>query len=566
MTSHRRSSVVSAVLLLTWSSSAAIGQTTWYVSRQSCPSGDGTVTDPFCTIQEGLDAAAPGDTVLVADGEYSGNGNWDISFRGKAITLQSANGRASCSIDGQGSHRAFNFANNETNESRVHGFTIKNGNAERGGGIYCVGCAPAIVDCTIRQCSAARGGGIYCEHAGPLIEGCDIYQNSSPNGSGIRCEQNSSPLLTDCRIYDNGTVTGSSGGGISCYDNSNPTLTRCSITINKAAKGGGVFCQEYSSPTFANCIISGNEATDSGGGVWCYAFTNPVFTNCVIAGNRSVGGGGGIYFKRSSPIITNCTFAGNIAPAGRALTSYSSTYPSNVVLSNCILWDGGSEIAISEGSSVVVTYSNVQDGWSGAGGSNIDDDPLFLRYPDDGGDGWGDDPATPDADESVNDDYGDLRLRVQSPCVDAADNDAVPSDVLDLDQDGNSQEKIPFDIGAVRTIEFDIADLDSVEKAKIQIGRQIEEFKKGHKADSPVSVASTAAILQGNSELAEEIADKISSFGIGGEYYYGGGYDSDLYDIINRKLSCLRDYGHLDFIDLDRKLDQILSKLERPKT
>jgi hypothetical protein len=127
-------------------------------------------------------------------------------------------------------------------------------------------------------------------------------------------------------------------------------------------------------------------------------------------------------------------------------------------------------------------------------------------------------------------------------------------------------EKIPFDIGAVRTIEFDIADLDSVEKTKIQIGRQIEEFKKGHKADSPVSVASTAAILQGNSELAEEIADKISSFGIGGEYYYCGGYDSDLYDMIHRKLSCLRDYGHLDFVDLDRKLDQILSKLEKPKT
>ena len=123
-------------------------------------------------------------------------------------------------------------------------------------------------------------------------------------------------------------------------------------------------------------------------------------------------------------------------------------------------------------------------------------------------------------------------------------------------------DKIPFDIGAVRTIEFDITDLDSVEKAKTQIERQLREFKKGHKADSPVSVASTAAILQDNSELAEEIAHRISSMDIGGDHYYEGGYDSEEISRILRKVSCLRDYGRLDFEDLDKKLDLILSKLD----
>ncbi len=124
-------------------------------------------------------------------------------------------------------------------------------------------------------------------------------------------------------------------------------------------------------------------------------------------------------------------------------------------------------------------------------------------------------------------------------------------------------EEIPFDIGAVRTIELDLADLDSVEKAKVQVERQIREFHKGHKPDSPVSVASTASILQDNSDLAEEIADRISSLGIGDEGYYGGGYNDDLLERILRKVSCLRDYGRFDFEDLDKKLNLILSKLEK---
>jgi hypothetical protein len=59
----------------------------------------------------------------------------------------------------------------------------------------------------------------------------------------------------------------------------------------------------------------------------------------------------------------------------------------------------------------------------------------------------------------------------------------------------NRGDKIPFDIGAVRTIEFDIGDLDSVEKAKTEIERQIKAFAKGHKPDSPISVASTAKLV-----------------------------------------------------------------------
>ncbi len=94
---------------------------------------------------------------------------------------------------------------------------------------------------------------------------------------------------------------------------------------------------------------------------------------------------------------------------------------SNPTLANTIVW-GNTPVANqidNSTSTPVVTYSDVQGGYAGTGNINLD--PLFWRSPSPGADGnWG----------TADDDYGDLRLQLTSPAIDAGDNSAVPSGVL----------------------------------------------------------------------------------------------------------------------------------------
>jgi hypothetical protein len=67
----------------------------------------------FNNIQAAIDDSNDGDVIIVKPGTYTGDGNRDINFWGKAITLRSKNGPENCIIDCQGSeaqpHRGFFF-------------------------------------------------------------------------------------------------------------------------------------------------------------------------------------------------------------------------------------------------------------------------------------------------------------------------------------------------------------------------------------------------------------------------------------------------------------------------
>ena len=255
------------------------------------------------TIQAGIDASVDGDTVLVADGMYTGYGNKNLEYGGKAITVVSENGPEYTVIDCENSGRGFYFSNYEGQNSRLGGFTIRNGRVDGdGGGIYCYAASPTMTDCTITNCSTQglyvkEGGGISCKSwSSPTIVNCAISQNyANWAGGGISCRSESSPTIVNCPIT--GNVGAAGGGGISCNSESSPTITNCTISGNRAESlGGGIDCLNRSSPTILNCIITGNVADfyghALGGGIHCSSSTT--ILNCNITGNVVEETGGGI--------------------------------------------------------------------------------------------------------------------------------------------------------------------------------------------------------------------------------------------------------------------------------
>ncbi|MCH2137307.1 MAG: right-handed parallel beta-helix repeat-containing protein, partial [Phycisphaerales bacterium] len=241
------------------------------------------VPSEYATIQEAINIAGYGDTILVAPGTYTGTGDWVINTLGKPMTIRATGSPEETILDGEGMRRVVQFSGGEGADTIIKGFTITGGWTSYGGGIYCTGSNPTITDCTISGNSADYGGGIYCNwYSSPAISGCPISGNTaSVAGGGIYCDS-SSPTITGCTIE--GNTVNSYGGGIYCYL-SNPTISGCTITGNTSEQGGGgIFCDYISNPFINSCTISGNTAK-SGGGIFCYYLSNPTISGGIICGN-----------------------------------------------------------------------------------------------------------------------------------------------------------------------------------------------------------------------------------------------------------------------------------------
>ncbi len=280
--------------------------------------------------------------------------------------------------------------------------------------------------------------------------------------------------LSDRAVLESFTITaafgrsgmwpGSLAGGL-LVDQGNPTISNCTFTANEGRYGGGVGIN-FGSPTFTNCTFSGNLVGDDGAGIFNY-YASPVLIGCRFLGNLADGYGGGMaewggtstltdcsfigntvptfgtaggglsVVQIGQPTITNCLFAGNTAPLGGGIANLSGfptvtncTVVANsatnalggvygaATVANCVVWANTSPCATCTTESkqisalATINYSNIE-GWTGllGGVGNIGADPLFVASA-----------------------VGNYRVASGSPCVDAADNGAVPAGVLaDLD-------------------------------------------------------------------------------------------------------------------------------------
>ena len=146
------------------------------------------------TIQAGIDAADEGDVVLLADGTYTGAGNYDVDFKGKSITVKSSGGAGVCIVDCEGNGKGFSAHSGET--VTFEGLTVKNGDAGagEGGGIYTKGSRIIIVDCVFDGNSASSGGAVYSSnYSTSSFTNCTFTANSaSSNRNTVYSSSNKS--------------------------------------------------------------------------------------------------------------------------------------------------------------------------------------------------------------------------------------------------------------------------------------------------------------------------------------------------------------------------------------
>jgi predicted outer membrane repeat protein len=258
----------------------------------------------FVTIQDAIDAVSETDIIELLDGTFRGEGNRDLDFLGKTITIRSQNGDPSlCVIDCESTalepHRGFHFHSGESEFAVLQGITITNGRVhnpeglEGGGGVFIDGASPVIVNCVI------TGNSVTADVGGHSLR-----------GGGVALTGICSPSFVGCTFSDNTTSGGQSyGAGVYCHSGPSAAFTDCTFSGNSGGTFGGGFYGYYSSATFGECVFSGNSAINGGGALLGDPEVNYEFASCTFVRNSANNGGGA--FCGNTASFMGCTFALN---------------------------------------------------------------------------------------------------------------------------------------------------------------------------------------------------------------------------------------------------------------
>ena len=379
---------------------------------------------------------------------------------------------------------------------------------ERGGAVFGddVG-AVTIVDCHLEgNSSDMRGGGVYVRNSLPLtVTGSSFTANSSGSEGGAIHAAETDVLISECTFDANHADL--RGGGVNTGDETTGSILSCSFEGNTASSGGGLSLNGDLNETIVrNCEFITNEADSGGGGVEASFDSVAAIVQCTFMDNVAVNGGGLNINNGALPMVLLCQFITNHANRGGAIAISTVKQPdeprgvsSCLMVGNTATDDGGAIYLSPEfqgfavlGNLTIVANHAVDDGggiringtdieligsilWGNTtdqvedtleeeqlsktnfsevdfqfsileghdelfGLGIIDEDPLFVSE-------LGDDGLPGSGDE-------DLRLSSRSPAIDNASTIDLPLDVLDLDDDGDVDEFLPFDAdGAPRRVD-----------------------------------------------------------------------------------------------------------------
>jgi hypothetical protein len=308
-----------------------------------------------------------------------------------------------------------------------------------------------VIDCIFQyqnwnSPSSVQSSGGISGSGNTIVKRSHFLNNTalSANGAGI------AKAFIDCTFIGNSADNVGAGGAhtlINCYVAGNfgifntggmgaVNAINCTFENNIGGfQGTGAL---RASGDVINCTFIRNQCYDGGrgGAVFVAHGASPRFINCLFNGNSSVGqagtpGQGGTIATQGTGFATliNCTIAHGFAAGGPGSALWGKGS-----MSNSIIWH-------NEGQAISGTwmgqYSAIERGWPGVG--NIDADPQFVdRFGPDGFPGTADD---------------DLRLLATSACIDAGDNTALPPDIFDLNNNGDTSEPLPIDlVGGLRRV------------------------------------------------------------------------------------------------------------------
>lgn len=364
----------------------------------------------YPTINAGLDAASPGDTVLVAPGTYGQfetrllEGSWvsSVAFLRGDVALVSEGGSDITMLRLDGTVPGFPYvlmAWGAFGTTRLEGFTVTGTAVDVGGLGYTWGERCVIRDCVFRD--LADGAGV-----GGAASDLEVYGCRFENMGRVGITQNAGTLL----IEDSEFTYGQQGGAVSLrIDFSHPTaltMRRCRFVGNlkTTGTGGAVFVGGYSTTLIEDCWFESNRTeTGSAVGGALYAFgASVVVRNSTFVRNSAQIQAGAAAVGGASVLVEGNTFWGNRSdlnwPEGGSAVYFTSA---GALRNNVIAGSEGDEaIGLLEGSGSVLTSCNVF--WGNAQGdaviplsaTDLAVDPL---------------PCDPDA--------GDFRVHAGSPCL-----------------------------------------------------------------------------------------------------------------------------------------------------
>lgn len=238
---------------------------------------DLTGAGDFLTIQEGLNAASDGDTVFIAPGVYTGQGNKNLVFSGVSCSLIGGAERDETVIDCEGAGRGFYIGGGAS--PVIENLMVTNGDTIKGGGMYLEGTSPTLRNVRfVANAAINEGGGLYCRNGSPTLEDVLFDDNTAAgSGGGMLCVS-SSASITDVVFFRNAAA--GSGGGMTCVFSS-PSVTETVFRRNSAGLGGALYCGA-SDPSVTSCTFVENEGAQ-GGSIFCGDGSAPTIRRTIIA-------------------------------------------------------------------------------------------------------------------------------------------------------------------------------------------------------------------------------------------------------------------------------------------